>query len=289
MSNELENLRKQINSIDNKLLALIAERSSRAEQVLAAKIKAANGKMPEIFVPEREHKIIARLIAQNKSALTGESIANIFQTIINVCRNLQIDAHPKKERFKVSVQGIKGSFSEQAAIKFFKRKTLLNYCIDYAVSSDNVLKNLTSGKVHYGIVALNNAQGGLVSETINALSKYKYRIIDSVIILVEHSLLALSGMKKEKIKNVYSHPQALSQCRDYLKREYLHCKQIPWADTALSANDLATGKLDENSAIIAHARCAKENNLTILDDNIQDLKDNETFFLVIKAAPKNEH
>jgi len=288
MNHELEDLREQINNIDSELLALITERASLLEQVVATKLKDSDGGPARIFVPEREQKIISRLMMENKSHLDNKTIANIFQSIINACRNFQITRNQSEnEPLTISIQGIEGSYSEQAAFKFCRQKALLSYTLDYAVSSDNVLKQLSSGKVQYGIVALNNSQGGLVKETLDALNHHQYRIVDSVIVLVEHSLLALSNTKKEQIKNIYSHPQALRQCHQYLEKEYPHCKQIAWADTALSAVDLAAGKLAENSAVIAYSQCAKNNNLLILDESIQDLNDNETLFLVIKAPPEN--
>ncbi|MEM9242571.1 MAG: prephenate dehydratase domain-containing protein [Pseudomonadota bacterium] len=293
MNNELENLRKQINDIDSQVLDLITQRAEVAKLVLASKLKMAGGEAPQIFFPQREREVIARLIDKNTSALPGQSIASIFQAIMNACRNLQItmladtkDA-PKAKALKISVQGIEHSYSHQAAVEFCNRRKLPNYRIDYAVSSNNVLDHVVSGKTQYGIVALNNAQGGLVDETIKALTRHNYNIVDSVVLPVEHSLLVLPGTKKEQITHVYSHSQALRQCAAYLKKEYPNCKQIEWADTALSASDLAAGKIDKHSAVIAHANCAKTNGLNILDQNIQDLKNNETLFLVVNAGSAN--
>jgi|GEM_PF-1042483 len=289
MNQELKDLREKINAIDDQLLTLITERSALLDSVLAAKIHTAAGKAPSVFIPEREQKIIDRLTIKNKSNLSDKAIANIFQSIINACRNFQIANNKlENEILSISIQGIEGSYSEQAALKFCRQKSLLNYHIDYAVSSDNVLKNIISGKTKYGIVALNNAQGGLVVETIDALSKHQYRIIDSVILLVEHSLMTLPGTQKEQVKNIVSHPQALKQCHEYLQKEYPHSKQIPWIDTALSARDLVAGKLPADSTVIAHANCIEKYGLVALDKNIQDLNDNETLFLVIRAAPENE-
>lgn len=282
MNNRLSDLRKQIDVIDEQLLDLITQRSALLHQVLAEKINATKSGNTKIFVPAREQEIIDRLVARNKSALSAEAITTIFQSIISACRNFQITNNKiNNEAFVISVQGVVGSFSEAAAIKFCQQKTLTNYIIDYAVSSDGVLSCVTSGKTVYGVVALNNAQGGLVAETITAFSQYQYRIIDSVIISVEHSLMALPGTMKSQIKNIYSHPQALKQCHQYLQDKYLDCELIPWVDTAQAAIDLAAGKLADNSAIIAHARCAEKNKLQLLDEKIQDLQDNETLFLVI--------
>ncbi len=287
VENKLQNLRQKIDIIDDQLLELITKRATLLQAVLAEKTKASENGNVKIFVPTREQAIVDRLVAHNKSNLSNKAIASIFQCIISACRNFEMANKPiNNKALIISIQGIVGSFAEAAAIKFVQQRALANYIIDYAVSSDNVLRHVISGKAPYGIVALNNAQGGLVAETITALSHYKYRIVDSVIVLVEHSLMALPQTKVSQIKHIYSHPQALKQCREYLQSNYSHCKLIPWIDTAQAAVDLALGKLANNSAVIAHARCAKKNRLQLLEKKIQDLQDNETLFLVIEAHVK---
>ena len=283
IESKLHRLRKQIDVIDDQLLELITERSALLHSILAEKVKAG-GKDAKLFVPAREQAIINRLVMHNKSNLSGAAIATIFQSIISACRNFQIANNKVGDQVSViSIQGVAGSFAEAAAIKFCQQRALQHYTMDYAVSSDNVLNHVTHGKIPYGIVALNNAQGGLVTETITALSQHKYRIVDSIIILVEHSLMALPQNNGAQINTIYSHPQALKQCHQYLQSKYPHCKLIPWVDTAQAAVDLAAGKLVDDSAVIAHARCAEKNGLRLLEEGIQDLQANETLFLVIQG------
>ena len=98
--------------------------------------------------------------------------------MINACRNLQIDKAEQEEIFNVSIQG---SFY-QKLLKYCKQKSIENYQVHYAVSSHNVLSDITTRKVDYGVVALNNSQRRLVVETIDALSLHKNLIIDSIIV-----------------------------------------------------------------------------------------------------------
>ena len=285
MSNKLDTIRKDINSIDNEILSLITKRSELLEDVLDEKIKLAKNEKLKIFIPDRESQIIQRLIEDNTSKLDAKSIKTIFQSIINECRNFQINKNKGvNEIINISIQGIHGSFNEQAAIKYCKQKNLSDVKFEYAVSSEGVLNNLSKGKTNYGVVAINNSKAGLVTETIEALDKHHYHIIDIVKISVKHALLSLPNIDIDDIKYVYSHPQALKQCSEYLHNNYPNWEIRPWANTALAASDLSTGNIDKNSAVIAHESCAKIHNLQILDNEIQDTDDNETLFFILKSV-----
>ena len=159
-----------------------------------------------------------------------------------------------------------------------------HYKINFAVSSENVLNDINTGKAEYGLVALNNSQGGLVNETIKALGENKYLIVDSVVYKVEHSLIARVGVALENVKKIYSHPQALKQCKEYLAKHYPDCEYLPYKDTALAAIDLAAGKLPADGIVIAHRNNADDSSLQLIAENIQDLgSDNETLFLLISG------
>lgn len=282
MNKKLIELRQQIDKIDKKILTLIGNRAELLTSILQSKIDYANTDDVPIFHPKREQDIIQNLILDNNSMLSDLDITSIYQSIISASRNFQFKNTKNARPFKLTVQGDKGSFSEKAALQYCQSKSLKHYDIHYATNSENVLNQLSTDPHHYGVVALNNAQGGLVEETIDAFSRYKYLIIDSIIYRVKHSLLSLPGKDKKNIKKIYSHSQALRQCQYYLKTQLPNCERIPWQDTALAAADLFARKLPPNSAVIAHQSCADQTDLVSLEDNIQDLgMHNETLFLLI--------
>lgn len=188
---------------------------------------------------------------------------------------------------KIGIQGNKGSFSEVAAIEFIQRKVIQDFEIVYLISSEPVLQAVEEGDVDYGIIAIENKQGGVVIESVNALAHHRCDIVEMFPIMVKQNLLALPNVRLDQIKSIHSHQQALRQCRNYLADHFWSCPLIEENDTADAARRLSTGELSNTSAVIANKACAELYNLTILAEDIHDLKNNLTLFLgVNKLAPK---
>jgi chorismate mutase len=290
MTKTLEELREKIDSIDDVILEALVNRASLMSLVSDAKSQMPGENGKKIFDPAREKRILDRLLQRDQGLLKPAAVRHIFQTIIEACRNLQTPKVGSINRsLEISIQGIPGSFSEQAAMNIVSRYHIANYQLRYAVTSDQVLKDLNEHDSDYGIVAINNARGGLVQETIEALTQYPYRIVDTVSVLVRQSLLSLKKTMPEEIAQIYSHPQALKQCSQYLKKTYPQAQQIPWVDTAKAAVDLSAGLLKPHSAVIAHSSCALTHDLKILAQDIQDLgEENETLFFLLQAVSLKE-
>jgi len=188
----------------------------------------------------------------------------------------------RKKPIKIGISGEKGSFSEEAAIYFCQKSGIQNYKLVYLTTVEKVLKNLDNRKIDLGIFPIENSNGGIVYEAIYAMAKYKFKIQKLFEIDIKHNLLVKKGVKKSEIKKIASHPQALKQCRMYLKRKWQKVELIEWPDTAKAAKDLSKGKLKKDTGVIAPKICAKLYNLKILEESIQDLKFNFTSFLVVK-------
>lgn len=182
---------------------------------------------------------------------------------------------------KIGVQGDIGSFSEQAAIAFSKRQKLDEYKIEYLISSENVLQSVANNDVDIGIFAIENAQGGVVIESIKAMARHRCHILDMFQIQIDQNLLTLPGMTAGKITSIHSHQQALRQCRHFLSEHFSSCPLVEENDTAKAAKDLAQGQLPSTAAVIANKACAKLYDLEIFEENIHDLKNNLTMFLAI--------
>lgn len=283
----LDSIRDQIDQIDQEILALILKRAAICQQVLEEKVRRSDGQMVKVFDPKREEEVIRALQTKAQGALAPDEVAQIFRGLMQACRSLQDRQIKKPMPFLLSIQGMQGSYAERAASLYAKRQGVGHVELDYALSSENVLKRLAKDSNAYGLVALNNAQGGLVTETLLALKAHRYLIIDSVMLKVQHSLLSLPGQDLAKVKNIISHPQALKQCQDFLSEHYPDAQRIVWADTALACSDLQKGKLPSNSLVLAHQDCASLYDLDVVASGVQDLGScNETLFLLLSGAQR---
>ncbi len=182
---------------------------------------------------------------------------------------------------KIGVSGDRGSFSEMAGKSYIREKRLvakLNYLIDM----ESVLKALGKKTIDYGIFPVSNSIGGLVKEAINAMGKYKFKLVDELKLKVNHFLLAFPGEKISTIKTIYSYSQPFIQCSKFLKQRLPKAKLALWQDTGKAARDLSFGKFGQNVAVIAPLNAAKVYGLKVLKSNIQDSKNNLTTFIVVK-------
>ena len=141
------------------------------------------------------------------------------------------------------------------------------------------MDGIDTGKTDFGIIAMENAQGGVVIESVEALAKYKCAIVEMFHISVDQNLLGIKGANVGDITEIHSHQQALRQCKDFLSEYFWTRPLIEEDDTAESARRLSQGKLPSTSAVIANKACAELYGLEILRESIHDLKHNLTLFL----------
>ena len=189
---------------------------------------------------------------------------------------------------KVGIQGLEGSFSEQAAKFYCNKFDIQDFELAYLVSSMNVLNGLNSNEIDVGIFAMENAQGGVVIESVKALAENNCKIIDMFYVEISQNLMAKDSISLGEIEEIHSHEQALKQCKDYLAEKFWSKKLVETDDTAKSAQDLASGKLADNVAVIASKHSAEKYGLNIIDHDIHDLKKNLTLFLAVERLDKNE-
>lgn len=183
-------------------------------------------------------------------------------------------------RTSIAISGIAGSFSEEAANKYLNEGSI-DAEIIYATTARDAMDHVATGKSKYGLVPLENSNGGIVLETVQASADYLYRIERILEIDVQQNLIVLPETTRADITCIVSHHQALAQCKFYLSREWTGVKQVEYADTALAAKDLASSKLDSHTAIIASRAAANIYKLKILEPSVQDLKFNYTSFMAI--------
>ena len=182
----------------------------------------------------------------------------------------------------IGIQGGKGSFSEEAAQIFSSNHGINNPKIDYLISSKAVLESVECGKINFGVFAMENAQGGVVIESVEAMAKYRCQIIEMFHIPVSQNLLSQGGLDIGDITEVHSHQQALRQCKDYLAEHFWARPLIEADDTAEAARRLSQGKLPKTAGVIGSKYCAELYGLNILQKDIHDLKHNLTLFLSVE-------
>lgn len=174
----------------------------------------------------------------------------------------------------VAFQGIPGAYSEQALRQHFGESVDIFPCRNFS----ELFEAIQTQKVKYGVLPVENALAGAVSQAYELLLDHDLRIQAEIILHVHHALLALPGTKQEAIKSVRSHPQALAQCEKFLKRHQI--EPIPAYDTAGSAKIIAEEKPEATGAL-ASTLAAKLYNLDILAEEIEDVPFNYTRFFVL--------
>ena len=180
---------------------------------------------------------------------------------------------------RIGVSGAMGSFSEEAARVYVKKSRIKRFELRYLISVENVLSALENRKIDIGIFPIQNSIGGIVTEAVRPMSKHVFRIRKIFDIDIKQNLLVTKYTKREDIRTIVSHDQALKQCRRYLKRKWAGVKLKTYEDTAKAAEDLASGKFSKSTAVIASRTAAEVYKLKILEAGIQDLKTNLTTFI----------
>ncbi len=174
---------------------------------------------------------------------------------------------------RVAIQGERGSYSDEAALIFFKSYEPIS-----KQSLEEVFDSVECAESDYGVVPVENSTTGSIRKSLDLLLKRDVSVVGEVKVRVRHALLGIRGSKIEDIKVVYSHPEAISQCEDFLKsREW---EVIPSFDTAGAAREVAESG-DMKKAAIAGERAASIYNLEVLARDIQDISHNTTRFFVI--------
>lgn len=182
-------------------------------------------------------------------------------------------------KLKIGVAGNHGSFSEEAANYYCSKNNIKDYELKYMLNVANTLMALNEGEIDKGIFPIENSNGGIVYESVYAMSKHNFEIENIFEIDIKMNLLVKPGTKAGDIKKIVSHPQALKQCRMYLKRKWMDTELEEYSDTATSAKDLSEGVLSAECASIAPLVCSKLYSLDVLEEGIQDLKFNFTTFI----------
>ncbi|WP_440877184.1 prephenate dehydratase [Thalassotalea sp. PLHSN55] len=184
---------------------------------------------------------------------------------------------------KVGFQGLTNSYSELAASRLLEQYGIDDYQLCPLISSEDVARHLTSGDINLGVVAIQNTIGGIVKETYEAFFSEDWDVKHRYILKIEHCLFVKNNsINLEQISTVASHIQALKQCKNYIREHIGNIELKEMADTALSAEALANGKLSENTAIICSKAAGLALGLHLVGQSVQDREDNSTEFILVE-------
>jgi chorismate mutase / prephenate dehydratase len=259
----LDDLRKKIDETDAGLVKLIAKRIRIAQKI--GKEKGTQGR--QVVDVEREKRVLGniRRIAEAEN-LNWADIEGIYRKVMALAKGVQ--------GISVAFQGEVGAYSEEAAFQFFGSSISLKPC----ESLDEVFKAVEKDEVQFSVVPAENSLEGSISRTYDLLLDTSVKVCGEIELRVMHCLISVSDATLDTIKRVYSHPQALGQCKSFLK--HLNIEVIPTYDTAGSAKMVREMGTTDNAAI-ASVRAAEIYGMKVLAREIEDNSNNYTRFFIL--------
>ena len=285
---DLNDYRKEIDSIDDQLITLFSRRMDIAAKI--AEYKRANGL--RVLDARREKEKLRDITEKTPEELRGY-VASLYSLIFELSRSHQgrllgaAGELPAKiaaaiqdttplfpENAAVACQGVEGAYSEMACNRLFKRPNTFFFS-----SFEAVFSAIEKGLCRYGVLPLENSTAGSVNAVYDLMMKHDFRIVRSVRIKVDHNLLANPGARLEDIREIYSHEQAISQCAHFLQ-ELPNVKVIRCENTAAAARMVAESGRSDAAALSSRA-CMELYGLSCLAASVQDQGNNFTRFICI--------
>ncbi|MBR2346501.1 MAG: prephenate dehydratase [Clostridia bacterium] len=287
--NDINDIRKEIDEIDKELVDLYIRRMNCSARV--AEYKREHG-MP-VLDASRERALLNKISELSGSELEGYT-RTLYSTILDLSRSYQharlgetselyeeimtaIDSTPKMfpERADVACQGVEGAYSQIAAERLFRSPNIM-FFNDW----EKVFSAIEAGMCRYGVIPIENSTAGSVKKVYDLMISRNFKIVRTVRIKIDHSLLANKGAKLSEIKEIFSHEQAISQCSAFLSSLGPDVKITRVENTAKAAQMVAeSGRTDVAS--ISSRSCAIQYGLTTLASAIQDNGNNHTRFICI--------
>ena len=286
---DLKELRVKIDEIDSEITRLFQERMDVVCGV--AEYKKKNN-LPVLDAGRERDKLNS--IAESVRPDMEISIRTLYSMIFELSRNYQSELNRKDNELHrqveaaientqrlfptsamIACQGVEGAYSQIAGERLFRNPKIM-----YFKSFDSVFSAIESGFCQYGMLPIENSSAGSVKKVYDLMLSHDFKIVRSVRIKIDHNLLALPGVKKEEIREIFSHEQALEQCAGYLESLGPDVKITRCANTAMAAEAVAkSGRRD--AAALASNNCAMLYGLKCVESDVQDRANNYTRFICI--------
>ena len=284
---DLAQLRVQLDTIDSQIVKLYEDRMELCRQVGEDKLKTGK----RILDKEREKQKIQAVSALAHNEFNRTGISELFEQIMAMSRKLQYQIINENgghgnlpffavdeldtDKVRVVFQGADGAYSQAAMYTYFGEE------IDsfHVETFRDAMGAIEEGRADFAVLPIENSTAGIVSEIYDLLVEYENYIVGEQVIPIAHCLLGVPGTKTEDIEMVYSHPQSLMQSSRFLQ-EHPDWKQISMQNNAFATRKVAEDK-DNKQAAIASAFAAKLYGLEVLQEAIQNDKNNSTRFIIV--------
>ncbi len=261
---DLEKVRAQIDSIDEKIHGLINDRARLAQLVGISKTR--EGRTVDFYRPEREAQVLRMARERNSGPLRDEEILRLFREIMSACLAQQ-------EPLKVAFLGPEGTFTQTAVLTHFGHSVR---ALPLA-SIDEVFHEVEAANADFGVVPIENSTEGTVNHTLDRFLLSPLKICGEVELRIHHNLMGLMD-SLGRIVRICSHPQSLAQCRGWLEEHLPNVEQVPVSSNAEGAR---RARDEKGTAAIAGQTAAEVYGLKVLAAEIEDRSDNTTRFLVL--------
>lgn len=293
MELDLTKLREEINGIDAEMVDLFCQRMNIAALVAAYK---KENNLP-VLDAARERALLTKISEMAGAEFEGYA-RTLYHTMLDVSKAYQqTKLNPDSEvyneikdslastsnvfpaRAKVACQGVEGAYSQIAAEKLFELPS-----IRYYPTFDSVFTAIENGECRYGVLPIENSTAGSVKKVYELMLHHKFHIVRSARLKIDHNLLARKGVKLDRIKEIISHEQAISQSSAFL-RSLPDVKVTVVANTAIAAKTVAESGRDDLAALSSRF-CAELYGLDTLATAVQDMSNNYTRFICISKTPE---
>ncbi|MEE0960823.1 MAG: prephenate dehydratase [Lachnospiraceae bacterium] len=289
---DLLELRDEIDVIDKQITELFLKRMDICSKV--AEYKINTGK--QVLDTKREKDKIEKVKSYVEDDFMKHGVAELFMQIMAMSRKLQYrlleennihDEVPlekiediNRQDITVVYPGVPGAYSEQAMINYFGENVNHFNVVTFREAMDA----LRDKKADYAVFPIENSSAGIVNDTYDLLKEYDNYIVAETFVKIEHALLGTADSDISDIRTVYSHPQGLMQCQEFLE-EHKEWNQISLANTAIAARKVKDDG-DKTQVAIASKIAARNYGLKILKEAINTNSNNTTRFVIVSNKPQ---
>ena len=253
--------RSAIDRLDAKIIRLLNERTRHVLAIGEIKVKAGE----PIYAPHRERAVLERICEINRGPITNKSLRAIYREIMSSALSLE-------KSMTIAYLGPEATYTHQAAIRRFGSSLL--YAAQKTIA--DVFTEVSKRRADYGVVPVENSTEGVVTHTLDMFVESDLKIVAQIVMPVQHCLVART--ERSRVLKLYSHPQALAQCRGWVQKNLPQVEVIETSSTTRAAEMAAAQK---NSAAIASALAMEKYNLRLIQADVQDNSNNATRFLVL--------
>lgn len=283
----LEELRVQLDEIDNEIVSLYERRMDICKEVGEYKVTAGR----KVFDKTREREKLSVVSEKVSDPFYKKGIRELYEQLMSMSRKLQYRLLTKKgvfgrlafigvdhldvENARIVYQGTEGAYSQAALEKYFGKDTSSVHVQTFR----DAMEAIEEGSADFAVLPIENSSAGAVSEVYDLLVEFENYIVGEVILPIRHTLAGLPGTKLQDVERVYSHPQALMQCARFLD-EHRNWQQISVANTAVAAKKILDDQ-DRTKAAICSSYAAEYYGLEKLMEEINFSEKNSTRFIVV--------